>query len=86
MIGRTSKLLSFLVAMRNDSMLSINKNLMPETNVPFQRVCTDCMMIGGYSALERTEEQFKELIEGVGLVVVKVWGVPSVASGPFQGR
>ncbi|KAM0310945.1 hypothetical protein ACHAO8_007649 [Botrytis cinerea] len=73
-------------AMGKDSMLLINENLMQEENVSFESACTDWMMMGGFSALERTEGQFKELIESVGLVLVNVWGAPGVESGPWEGR
>ncbi|KAI9647256.1 hypothetical protein NHQ30_003639 [Ciborinia camelliae] len=73
-------------AMGKDSMLLINENLMQEQNVSFESACTDWMMMVGFSALERTEKQFTELIESVRLVLVKVWGVPSVVDGPWEGR
>ncbi|APA05649.1 hypothetical protein sscle_01g004190 [Sclerotinia sclerotiorum 1980 UF-70] len=73
-------------AMGKDSMLLINENLMKEENVSFESACTDWTMMGGFSALERTGRQFKELIESVGLVLVKVWGAPNVENGPWEGR
>ncbi|KAF7872436.1 hypothetical protein EAF04_003357 [Stromatinia cepivora] len=73
-------------AMGKGSMLLINENLMQEVNAPFESACTDWIMMGGFSALERTERQFKELIESVGLVLVKVWGAPNLENGPWEGR
>ncbi|CAD6443662.1 c509615c-dff0-4986-9b94-02827227728b [Sclerotinia trifoliorum] len=73
-------------AMAEDSMLLINENLMKEENASFESACTDWTMMGGFSALERTERQFKELIESVGLVLVKVWGARNVENGPWEGR
>ncbi|KAF7944576.1 uncharacterized protein EAE97_005209 [Botrytis byssoidea] len=73
-------------AMGKDSVLLINENLMQEENASFESACTDWMMMGGFSALERTERQFKKLIESVGLVLVKVWGAPGVENGPWEGR
>lgn len=73
-------------AMGKDSILLINENLMQEENVSFESACTDWIMMVGFSALERTERQFKELIESVGLMLVKVWGAPGVENGPWEGR
>ncbi|TGO08268.1 hypothetical protein BTUL_0217g00120 [Botrytis tulipae] len=73
-------------AMGKDSVLLINENLMQEENASFESACTDWMMMGGFSALERTERQFKKLIESVGLVLVKAWGAPGVENGPWEGR
>ncbi|TGO58650.1 hypothetical protein BOTNAR_0177g00120 [Botryotinia narcissicola] len=73
-------------AMGKDSVLLINENLMQEENASFESACTDWMMMGGFSALERTERQFRKLIESVGLFLVKVWEAPGVENGPWEGR
>lgn len=71
-------------AMGKDSILLRNENLMQEENVPFESGCTDWMLMAAFSAMERKERQFKELIENVILVLRKVWGPPNVVNGTLE--
>lgn len=57
---------------------------MQEENVPFESGCTDWMLMAAFSAMERTERQFKELIENAILVLRKVWGPPNVVNGTLE--
>jgi O-methyltransferase domain len=60
-------------AMAPESMLLISEALMPETNVPFYNCAADLNMMAAFSAMDRTEAQFRKLIEGCGFEIVKVW-------------
>lgn len=71
-------------AMNANSILLISENLISETNLPLFSALTDLVMMANYSSLERTEEQFRVLFDGVGLDLGKVWSVEGAPKG--QGR
>ncbi|KAF4629411.1 hypothetical protein G7Y89_g8739 [Cudoniella acicularis] len=71
-------------AMTSDSFLLINENVLPETNVSLFSASTDFMMMGGFSAQERTENQFRTLLDEAGLELVKAWEPEDAADG--EGR
>lgn len=76
-------------AMDSDSLLLVSEALMPEENVPFYNVAVDLSMMALGAALERTEEQFKELIERCGFELVKVWRPDGFKPGDgvvFEGK
>ena len=60
-------------AMDAHSLLLISEALMPEENVPYYNVVADFSMMVNYASLDRTEAQFKQLIEACGFELVKVW-------------
>lgn len=67
--------------MTKDSVLLIQEVEIPETNVPLRAACVDLVMMAMFSALERTREQFRELLESVGLELVKTWTSENAAPG-----
>jgi hypothetical protein len=60
-------------AMAEDSVLLISEAIMPEQGVDFMTAAMDLTMMAAFASLERTEAQFKALLEGVGLELVKIW-------------
>jgi len=60
-------------AMSADSILLLNENFLPETGVPQYNAEVDFSMLALFSSLERTEKQWRALLEAAGLKVVKVW-------------
>ncbi|RDL40880.1 Uncharacterized protein BP5553_00859 [Venustampulla echinocandica] len=60
-------------AMNEDSILLISENVLPDWNVPLASAYADFVMMANFSALERTEEQFKALLENAGFELVKAW-------------
>ncbi|KAH8807919.1 S-adenosyl-L-methionine-dependent methyltransferase [Xylogone sp. PMI_703] len=66
-------------AMDKDSLLLVSENLLPETGVSLYSAAADFVMMANFSALERTEEQFRTLFDSVGLELVKAWGLENVA-------
>ncbi|KAF3401150.1 Demethylsterigmatocystin 6-O-methyltransferase [Talaromyces pinophilus] len=60
-------------AMADDSLLLINENTYPETNVPYHSACVDITMMEMFSSLERTEKQWIALLEQARFRVVGVW-------------
>ncbi len=61
-------------AMKSESILLISENTLPEENVPLDSAYVDLVMMASFSSLERTEEQFRALLEHAGLELVKAWG------------
>ncbi|KAE8369973.1 S-adenosyl-L-methionine-dependent methyltransferase [Aspergillus caelatus] len=61
-------------AMASDSILLINEHVMPEgANVPVLSATLDLHMMEVFSALERTEKQWIDLLERAEFKVTKVW-------------
>lgn len=59
-------------AMSRDSILLINENTLPGTNVSHMAAAIDFVMMEAFSSLERTEQQWISLLEKAGFNV-KVW-------------
>ena len=68
-------------AIGHGSRLLINEALMPEERVPYYNCVADMNMMAAFSAMDRTEVQFKELIESNGFELVKVWRPQNVKAG-----
>ncbi|TAQ84328.1 hypothetical protein B7494_g7334 [Chlorociboria aeruginascens] len=60
-------------AMSKDSILLVNENVLPELGVTLFSASTDFVMMSIFSALERTEKQYKKLFAEAGLELVGVW-------------
>lgn len=57
------------------SRLLINENIIPNTGANWQATSLDIVMMVDLAAKERTERQWYQLIEPVGLKITKVWNV-----------
>ena len=68
-------------AMSPESMVLINENCLPDICVSTYSACADLNMMTGFGALERTEEQFRALLDEAGLELVKAWVPVDVADG-----
>jgi hypothetical protein len=55
------------------SRLLIFDFVLPSTGVELQPALLDMMMLHMSAGMERTEKQWRNLIEGVGLSIVKIW-------------
>ncbi|RAK74626.1 o-methyltransferase [Aspergillus fijiensis CBS 313.89] len=68
-------LANLVPAMRKGhSKLLINENVIPETNAYWETTSLDIIMMANFSSTERTESQWRALVESVdGLRVVKIW-------------
>ena len=71
-------------AMNPESILLINENVLPESKVSMYSASADLMMMTNFSSLERTEKQFRMLLDQAGLELVKVWVPEQLAEG--EGR
>ena len=60
-------------AMGSESILLVNETVMPESNVPLYSALADFAMMAGFSSMERTQVQYKALLEKAGFAVVGVW-------------
>jgi len=68
-------------AMTPESILLINETPMPESNVPIYSAGADWIMMAFFSALDRTQAQFKTLLEKAGFDLVGVWSPPDPSAG-----
>ncbi|CAO2657256.1 Nn.00g033820.m01.CDS01 [Neocucurbitaria sp. VM-36] len=59
--------------MADDSLLLINENVLSDKGVGLVQARLDIHMMSHCTALERTEKQWKELIEGAGFTVKQIW-------------
>lgn len=60
-------------AMTHQSVLLISETLIPESGVLLPSVISDMQMMGSFASLERTEEQWRSLLDKSGLELVRVW-------------
>ncbi|KAJ6186227.1 hypothetical protein N7519_007528 [Penicillium mononematosum] len=69
------KILSQLVAAMTPgySKLLINENVVPNTGAHWQATSLDLIMMVDLAAKERTEQQWHQVIEPVGLKIIKIW-------------
>ena len=63
------------------SKLIIGNIILPEENVPLRNSGLDIAMLFLHSGSQRSEHEWRELIEGAGLKVVKVWYPPGDGDG-----
>lgn len=60
-------------AMGPGSMLLISETILPESGALLPSVLSDMHMMGSFASLERTQEQWRALLEQAGLQLVQVW-------------
>jgi hypothetical protein len=60
-------------AMGADSLLLISESVLPESGVGLGAVLSDLHMMASYASLERTQGQWRALLERAGFALVKVW-------------
>ncbi|KAJ5579214.1 hypothetical protein N7450_008081 [Penicillium hetheringtonii] len=66
-LGRVRDAMSF------DSVLLISETLLPESGALLPSVISDMQMMGSFASLERTEYQWRVLLEDSGLELVHIW-------------
>jgi hypothetical protein len=62
------------------SRLLINDYVLPDTGVDLHPALLDIMMMSLCSGLERTEKQWRALLDSIGLEIVKIWTSPGAES------
>ncbi|KAJ6036486.1 hypothetical protein N7540_000765 [Penicillium herquei] len=60
-------------AMGPDSILLISESMLPESGVLLPSVLSDMQMMGSFASLERTEAQWRTLLERAGFELVYTW-------------
>jgi hypothetical protein len=60
---------------RGYSKILINENVIPSTNAYWETTSLDIIMMADFASQERTETQWRMLVESVGLKIVKIWTV-----------
>ncbi|KAF2963107.1 hypothetical protein GQX73_g10470 [Xylaria multiplex] len=60
-------------AMAPDSILLVDETVLPEKGVGFIASSIDLTMLGAFASMERTEAEWRELAESVGLVLTKTY-------------
>ncbi|KAJ5803372.1 uncharacterized protein N7503_005822 [Penicillium pulvis] len=60
-------------AMGPDSILLISETVLPESGALLSSVLSDMQMMGSFASLERTEAQWRALLEQAGLELVQTW-------------
>ena len=68
----------------NYSKLIIRDFILPDSNVPLYTACTDIRMMLLHAGLERTESQWKELLNEVGLELEGFWAVERGGEGVVE--
>jgi len=70
------------------SKLLINDFVLPDTEVPLHPTLLDITMMSLCSGVERSEKQWRDLIDSVGLQIVKIWrteGAEAVIETTLKG-
>ena len=57
------------------SKLLINENVIPSTNAYWETTSLDIIMMADFASTERTETQWRALVESAGLKITKIWTV-----------
>lgn len=73
-------------AMDQDSRLLIEELVLPDTGVDFKCSHLDILMMLYHSGMERSESQWRQLIDSVGLEVVKIWSNPATDPSVIETR
>lgn len=58
---------------RGFSKILINENVIPDTNAYWETTSLDIIMMSDFASQERTTRQWQNLVESVGLKIVKIW-------------
>ena len=70
-------------AMGPDSILLISETMLPESGALLSSVLSDMQMMGSFASLERTEAQWRALLEQAGLALVQTW-LPDECDGSAE--
>lgn len=66
------------------SKLLINEWVLPEVGVPLYPALLDINMMALFSGMQRTQSQWKNLLESVGLKIVKFWSIGPEVEGLIE--
>ncbi|KAL3260276.1 hypothetical protein ABHI18_004719 [Aspergillus niger] len=60
---------------RGHSKLLLNENVIPSTNAYWETTSLDIIMMADFASTERTEKQWRALVESAGLKITSIWTV-----------
>lgn len=60
---------------RGHSKLLLNENVIPSTNAYWETTSLDIIMMADFASTERTEKQWRALVESAGLKITRIWTV-----------
>ena len=69
---------------RGYSKLLVNENVVPDVGASWQITSLDWFMMGLAASAERTETEWRHLLESVGLKLVKIWTADSAAESLME--
>ena len=71
------KILSHLAAAMTPgySKILINENVIPNTDAYWETTALDIVMMGLFASQERTEKQWRKLLDDAGLKILNIWTV-----------
>jgi hypothetical protein len=52
--------------------------VLPDTDVPLHPALLDIMMLALCAGVERSEKQWRALLDSIGLQIIKIWRTPGV--------
>lgn len=68
------------------SKLLINDNIIPVTHAPSQITTVDMIMMVKVAAQERTDPDYRALVESVGLKATKIWSEPGMQTSMIEAE
>lgn len=68
------------------SKIIIGNIILPDENVPLRNSSLDMVMLFLHSGSQRSESEWRELIEGAGLRLVNVWYPPGDGDGILEAE
>lgn len=68
------------------SKLLINDNIIPVTHAPPQITTVDMIMMVKVAAQERTDPDYRALVESVGLKATKIWSEPGMQTSMIEAE
>lgn len=74
-------LMNIREVMSTDSILLINENVLPASNVPLYNAQMDIAMMACFSSLDRTEKQFESLLDSAGFRLLQTWRPKEIVPG-----
>jgi hypothetical protein len=73
LLGNTAKAME-----KGYSKLLINDFVLPDTDVPLHPAVLDIMMLALCAGVERSEKQWRALLDSIGLQIIKIWRTAGV--------
>lgn len=69
---------------RGYSKLIIGDYILPNTGAPLEAASLDLAMMTYHSSMERSEQQWRDLLDSAGLQLTRVWPPPGMGDGIIE--